>query len=213
MTTEGGGWLRMRLNNSQQVVIAEWDRTNPWYKCADDEAQGYDWITQTQISPDSSPSNEHDYSVALTYLNLATNVAYSASQMTALRNQVTQLANSTRIVATTSDDDGGNRQVNGGGGHEGYIRTAQGSWFLLTPGTNQECGGGQGTWPAGGSRHADYRWHTTAELSVPSGITGINANQMGALPTGAILPTDARLEIHTGGGVSFGYEKQTFLVK
>ncbi|HIE69995.1 MAG TPA: hypothetical protein EYP98_07365, partial [Planctomycetes bacterium] len=156
MTTEGGGWLRMRLNNSQQIVVAEWDRSNPWYKCADDEAQSYDWITQAQVTPDSTPANEQDYSVALTYLNLATNAAYSASQMTALRNQVTQLANSTRIVATTSDDDGYSRQANGGSGHEGYIRTAQGSWFLLTPGTNQECGGNQGTWPVGGSRHAEY---------------------------------------------------------
>ena len=59
---------------------------------------------------------------------------------------------------------------------------------------------------AGSSRPWDsLRW-------IP-GTTGINANQMGALPASAILPDRARLEIHTGGGVSFGYEKQTFLVK
>jgi hypothetical protein len=36
---------------------------------------------------------------------------------------------------------------------------------------------------------------------------------MSELPVAAILPTRARLEIHTGGGVTFGYAKQTFLVK
>ena len=60
MSTEGGGWLRMRLNNSNQLVAAEWGRSNPFYKCADDEARMYDWVNQTQITPDSSPGGDPD---------------------------------------------------------------------------------------------------------------------------------------------------------
>ena len=88
------------------------------------------------------------------------------------------------------------------------MRTAQGQWLLLTPGTNGECGGGAGSWPAGGSRHAGYYWHTMANQSQPYGTTGINAGQMKGAPAAAILPA-ARLEVHTGGGVTFGYAKQT----
>ena len=163
MSTEGGGWLRMRLNNSNQLVAAEWGRSNPFYKCADDEARMYDWVNQTQITPDSSPGGDHNYEVGLSYTNLANNQPFSEGQMTALRAQVTTLATSTKMVATTSDDDNYSRQVAGGGGHEVYVRTAQGQWLLLTPGTNGECGGGAGS--AGSGRHAD---HLGATANSPS---------------------------------------------
>ena len=150
--------------------------------------------------------------MGLSYTNLANNQPFSEGQMTALRAQVTTLATSTKMVATTSDDDNYSRQVAGGVGHEVYVRTAQGQWLLLTPGTNGECGGGAGSWPAGGSRHAGYYWHTTANQSQPYGTTGINAARWARCQLLRFCPR-ARLEVHTGGGVTFGYAKQTFLVK
>ena len=86
MTTEDGGWLRMRLNNLNQVVAAEYHRSNPFYKCADDEARMYDWINQTDISPDSSPNNSHI--MRLPCRMLATDQTFTDAQMSALRNQI-----------------------------------------------------------------------------------------------------------------------------
>ena len=64
-----------------------------------------------------------------------------------------------------------------------------------------------------GADSARYRWHTDPVNSIPSGNTGIGADDMGALPASAILPTRVRLEIWTGGGVSVGYERQNILVR
>jgi len=210
MASHGGGWLRLRLADSQQLVVAEWGRSNPWYKCGGDEAVHYDWLSEGQVQPDSAPDDHHQYITELDYLNLAADQNFTALQMAAIRSQVTELAPSTRIVATTADDDGHDWQANQDHGHEAYIETADGDWFLLTPGTNGECGGSSG-W--GQSDSARYRWHTDAANSAPSGNTGIGADSMGALPASAILPTRARLEIWTGGGVSFGYERQNILVR
>tara|TARA_B000000557_G_scaffold218789_1_gene186332 strand:- start:667 stop:1434 length:768 start_codon:yes stop_codon:yes gene_type:complete len=210
MTSHGGGWLRLRLADSQQMVAAEWGRTNPWYKCGGDEAVYYDWIGENQVQPDSSPNGSHQYVATLDYFNLAEDQVFTGEQIAAIRGQITDLAPSTRIVATTSDDDSNNWQEDQQGGHEVYIETAEGDWFLLTPGTNGECGGSFG-WGQGDS--ARYRWHTDAANSVPSGTTGINADAMGALPASALLPTRARFEIWTGGGASFGYERQNVLVR
>ena len=144
MTSHGGGWLRLRLADSQQMVAAEWGGTNPWYKCGGDEAVYYDWIGENQVQPDSSPNDSHQYVATLEYFNLAEDQVFTGEQIAAIRGQITDLAPSTRIVATTSDDDSSNWQEDQQGGHEVYIETAEGDWFLLTPGTNGECGGSFG---------------------------------------------------------------------
>ena len=85
---------------------------------------------------------------------------------------------------------------------------------MLTPGTNGECGGGVADWPEIGSMHAGYYWHTTqSEVYGTYDMQGFSADQMGVLPASYILPTRVKLSIWTGGGATFGYAKQTFLVK
>ena len=60
---------------------------------------------------------------------------------------------------------------------------------------------------------AHYLWSTSAELSEVDGTTGMLSSELGALPTELILPYAIKLSIWTGGGVSFGYEYHTILVR
>ena len=57
-------------------------------------------------------------------------------------------------------------------------------------------------------------WSTDASQTQVSGVTnGASASSMGALPHNLVIPYAVRLGIHTGGGVSFGYEKEVFMVR
>ena len=87
--------------------------------------------------------------------------------------------------------------------------------MLLTPGEDGECGGGTaGTWPSADSQSGHYLWHTTAADSVVSGeTTGATSADLARIPQSYIIPTKVRIVIQTGGGASFGWEKQNFLVR
>ena len=63
----------------------------------------YDWVNQTQITPDSRRAAITIMGGSLVH-HPSDNQPFSEGQMTALRAQVTTLATSTKMVATTSDD-------------------------------------------------------------------------------------------------------------
>ena len=213
METDGGGWTRLRMTNSQQVVVGSHSDSNPWRKCADDSAKYFDWLAnENAVNADYAPNTNYIQDVPLQYSNPIGGETYSDDEVGALRGQITELSPSTRMVATTADDDGYSYQDNQNGGHEVYIQGSDLVWFLLTPGTNQECGGSSG-WPIGGSQSAFYLWGTTPEVSVQSGTTGISNNDLDGLGVEQIVPVQVRLIVYTGGGVSFGWQKQDFLVR
>jgi len=114
------------------------------------------------------------------------------------------------MVATIGDNDGGNWQESGGGGHEVYVASSQGDWLLLTPGRGGDCGGG--TWPSSGSETGFYLWASDDDDSAIAGDTDLDAANW-ALSPSHILPSAVELIVFTGGGVSFGYETQTFAVR
>lgn len=94
---------------------------------------------------------------------------------------------------------------------EVYIVTGDGDWIVLTPGTNGECGGGD--WPATDSETAFYLWSTDSGESTTDGYVGEDPVTLGALPSSGILPRTVFLAVYTGGGVSFGWETDIFLVR
>ena len=212
MDADGGGWMRLKLNHSNQLLVAEYMASNPWKKCADDAAKFFDWISESQVTADYSPNITYVKEIPVTFLNPGTDVEYSPEQMAVLRGLVTQLSQTTRMVAVTADDDGYSYQDNQNGGHEVYVMGTPGQWDVLSPGTNQECGNSS-DWPHGGSQSAFYLWSTDAAQSQVSGTTGISSDDLGALPQANILPLQVRLVVYTGGGVAFGWEKQEFLTK
>ena len=118
----------------------------------------------------------------------------------------------TRMVTVTSDDDGMSYQDGSSGGMEVWIRTETGSFTVITPGTAPNCGGGAGSYNQGPSAY--YLWSTTASDCAVSGDTGgYSASSMGGLSSDLVIPYEVRLSIWTGGGVSFGWEEQVFLVR
>ncbi len=213
METGEGGWTRLKITNSQQVVVGENTGSNPWKKCGDDGAKYFDWIAnENVVSADYSPAISYIQDVPLVYSNPIGGGTYTDEQVTALRNQVTELSPTTRIVALTADDDGYSYQDNQNGGHEVYIQGSDEKWFLLTPGTNQECGN-SADWPFGGSQSAFYLWGSSADVSIQTGTTGINNNDLTGLGIEQLIPLQVRLIVYTGGGVAFGWQKQDFLVR
>ena len=213
MTTDGGGWIRLRLNDSDNVIVAEYDVTNPWLKCEDDSAKHFDWVGEDGITADFSPNNVGEYDVPLVYENPDSVTDYTVEQMALIRGVIAELNPATRMVGLTSDDDSGNWQNDMSGGHEVYVTGDDQNWTLLTVGEDGECGGGQGSWPLANSESGYYLWnHSDADSVVDGQTTAVNAD-LGGLATTELVPTQVRLIIDTGGGAAFGYETQIFLVR
>ncbi len=214
MTSSAGGWIELQLDHSDGVIVGEYDRSNPWHKCADDSARYFKWLSsEAQISPDFSPNDYRNQVFALNYLNPATGQRFTAAQLTLLRGLVSELNPLTRMVALTSDDDSGNYETTGSGGHEVYVRGPGQAWLLLTPGEDGQCGGSSGSWPYSNTQSGYRLWHTSPAYCAVDGDLSVNASAVTGLPQTAIIPADVRLNIQTGGGAAFGWEERTFLVR
>jgi len=213
MTTDGGGWIELELDDSDSILVASWGPSNPWHKCADDAAQFFGSVAvDTDAVQDFGIDAVSINNVALTYVNPDSGDAYDADELAVLRALVTELNDSTRMVTTSADDDSFSWQDGDGGGHEVSAYDADGDQLVLTPGTNGQCGGSSG-WPLAGSQSAFYLWSTDPAQTAVAGTTGVTAGDLGALPTDFILPASVDLIVQTGGGVSFGWEEAEFLVR
>jgi hypothetical protein len=209
MSTDGGGWIELSLNDSDNLLAAESSATNNWQKCADDSAKHFDWITEGMVTVDVSNGNT-DTRFMLSYLNPQTMVVYTDAQIEAVRRVIGELSSTTRMVALTADDDSGDWQTTMVSGHEVYITGSSMTETLLTPGEDGECGSSTTT---PGSQAGYYLWHNSAMSSVVDGTTGLNNGDLTGLGIGDLIPVEARLVVATGGGCAFGWEKQIFLVR
>jgi len=210
MVTDGGGWIRLTLNDSDNLLVAEYDASNPWLKCEDDSAKHFDWIAEDGVTPDYSPNAAVLEDVTLIYQNPDTVSDYDDMQMDAIRSVVTELNPATRMVALTSDDDSGDYQNDMSGGHEVYIQGQSMGLILLTTGEDGQCGG-SGDWPYANTESGYYLWNHSDDDSVVDGQT--TALDVPGLMPGDLLPYLVRLVVDTGGGVAFGYEQQVILVR
>jgi len=210
MTTDGGGWMRLSLDDSDSVLVLTSSLDNPWLKCADSAVEHYDHL-------DDEEAVEQDYegggqqSIEPEFRDVVTDSVLASRAVEALRPLIAELHPSTRMVATTADDDGHSWQDGSGSGMEVYVVGTDGEWILLTPGTNGECGGGD--WPAADSETAFYVWSTTPGGSETHGDVGEDPVAIGPLPAAALLPRTIHMALYTGGGVSFGWETEIFLVR
>lgn len=213
MTDAGGGWIRLALDDADRVLVASNSSGNPWDKCDDDSAAFYLFVAhEDDLEEDFAPGGSYLAEVELGYLNPDTGVAFTAAQLDAMRAVVTELHPVSRMVATIGDNDGGDWQGGSNGGLEVYVVGAEGEWHLLTPGAGGECGGGD-DWPVEGSRTGSYLWSSDPDGSVAFGDTGLEDPALGALAPAAVLPVLAELAVYTGGGVSFGWATDVFLVR
>ena len=151
--------------------------------------------------------------VPLAYRNPQTLAVYTAEQTDALRAVIHELSVTTRMVAVTADDDDGDWQNTMLSGHEVYIMGTSMAWTLLTPGSDGDCGGGNGSYPLANSQAGFYLWNQSAASCEVDGQTGLTNADLTGLGPGDLLPYEVRLAVFTGGGVAFGWEKQSFLVR
>ena len=42
MSTDGGGWIELALDDDDNLIMGQNDANNPWLKCADDSAKHFD---------------------------------------------------------------------------------------------------------------------------------------------------------------------------
>jgi hypothetical protein len=212
MTTDGGGWVELQLNDSDSALVYQYSTSNPWRKCADNGVKHFSWLaTEGAVTVDGSVGYAVT-DVSLTFLQPSTGTVYASTEVDGLRGMVTELSSTTRMVAITADDDGYSYQAGAAYGHEVYATDGSGTWTVLTTGTNGECGGATDR-PSGGTQSAFYLWSTTAADSAVDGTTGVTSASLGGLDPALILPTQVRMVVYTGGGVVFGWEDETFLVR
>lgn len=195
MTTDGGGWITMELNQTNQIYIHSYSSTNDVFKAGDDgfglEIDNYTHLTS---NPAHTLSYGGDHTVVLSYINPATAGNFTAAQLTAIRGIIDRLSTTTRMIALTSDDD------NLTPGHVVGIYDADDNFLELTPGYS-----GNENWGA-------WKWNTTAGGGTSVlGATGSPAP--GDLPAEYIIPKSVFLDENTGGGMMWGYEDAQFLVK
>jgi hypothetical protein len=213
MTDAGGGWIRLAVDDDDGVLVASQQAGNPWDKCDDDSAAFYLFVQDEDDLPeDIVPGHSFLAEVPLGYVNPDSGEVYGDEAVAAMRTVIDELHPVTRIVATVGDDDNGTWQDGGGGGHEVYAVGSDGTWVLLTPGSGGDCGGATG-WPSAGSQTGTYLWSTDPSLSGTVGDVGEEPLELGALPREALLPVYVELAVYTGGGVSFGWATDVFLVR
>jgi hypothetical protein len=210
MTSEGGGWIQLQIDDDDGVIVASYSTGNPWHKCDDDAASYYQGTSEGELAEDLIADTNFAHHRELRYRHPQTGETLNEDAVAALRSHITLLHPGSRMVATIGDNDGGNWQESGGGGHEVYVASDQGDWLLLTPGRGGDCGGG--SWPSSGSETGFYLWASDSDDSAIAGDTNLDAPDWELGPT-HILPSSVELIVFTGGGVSFGYEKQTFAVR
>jgi hypothetical protein len=131
-----------------------------------------------------------------------------------MRGFVSELHPGVRMVVTVGDDDRGDWQDGGGGGLEVYAVQRDGPWFLLTPGSGEDCGGGEGEWPIAGSDSSHYLWASNPDFSTTQGDVGEEPlPPLGGVPPEAVMPAVLQAAIFSGGGVSWGYNTDVFRVR
>jgi subtilisin-like proprotein convertase family protein len=212
MTDDGGGWIVTALDHSDQVLVGSNTASNPWTKCADNAGGHYDHLgAETSIEQDFL-DGDGLYPVVLAFLNPATGIDFTDDQLAALRWTVSEQSALVRMVAMTADDDSGSWQGGDGYGHEVYAYDADGELLILTPGTNGECGGSSG-WPYSGSQSAFYLWSSDPASTSTAGSTASLESEFERIPASFTLPHTVELIVQTGGGSSFGWEDEEFLVR
>lgn len=199
MTTDGGGWIALEINATDQIYIHSNSSGNNVYK-ADNDGNGPEIDNYTHLT--SNPAHTLSYggahTITLDYINPATAASFTTAQLNAIRAIIDRLSSTTRMIALTSDDD------NGDPGHVVGIYDVDDNYIELTVGES-----GNDVWGA-------WKWNTSAGGgSTELGSTGTNdpTSEWPNLPPEYIIPTKVLLDENTGGGMMWGYENARFLVK
>jgi hypothetical protein len=211
MTSEGGGWFQLSVNDSDQVLVAQQATTNPWTKCDDDGAMYFGSVAgEAAAASDMDTGGYHVFPVG--YLRPSDGAVYSSEQLDGIRSLVDELHPDTRMVAVVADGDYGDWHNGDSSGHEVYVGSNT-DLQHLTVGVNGDCGGTSG-FPTPGSGSGFYLWHTDASQTAVDGDTdGTVAGDLGALPGDLIIPPEVHLVVYTGGGAAWGYEQAVFGVR
>lgn len=210
---EEGGWTELQMTDSQQLVMLQAGPTNPWSKCADDAAAPFAHIAgEASVVPDRRIAATTE--LALSYAQPSTGDVYSEEQMDALRDVFTELHSGTRMVGSVADDD--STASTPVPFHDLWILSDEGRALLLTPGLNGECGGPTPIteWPRAGSQTQTVLWGTDpADLELRGQFTGVSLGDLAPLDPEFLLPDRVRGYVNSGGGVAFGWEDATFLLR
>ena len=213
---EEGGWTELQMTDSQQLVLIENSPDNPWKKCADDAAAPFAHIAGEDSATPDRRTGVHTY-VALSYAQPSTGDVYSEEQIDALRDVFAELSGATRMVGSVADDDmHATTSPTVVPRHDLWIVNDEGDELLLTPGFNGECGGAVPLteWPRAGSATQSVLWGTEpGDLELRGQYTVVTIGDLSPLDPAFLLPDQVHAYTATGGGVAFGWEDATFLLR
>ena len=167
---DGAGWMALEVGASnssfktnlpsgtslqKHLVAASQSNDNPFWKCADDMASFYPFLSDSSTGGTTAngttavkqvgafvPGGNGASSTPLVYFDPQSGTQYTDAQMAYIRSQAARLHPDTPIVCTEADADGGNYQTaTSSTGHEAYLYATDGERLVCTPCNGNDCGG------------------------------------------------------------------------
>ena len=207
MTTDGGGWIVLELydkdNNQDGVFTTQYNSNSGLDRCPTGDSPGkyYSHVNNdgSGITIDRVVNNGNEnWRDTIYYRHPNSSQVYTSSQMNAIRDEITQLNNDTRIVTLTCDNDDWNPHA------EVRLYNKTGQYFEMHPGYT-----GNDVW----------QW-SVGDNEVSNSFIDGNCNgdcSATAIPTSYILPVEIGHGLYSGNAIgmttAFAYEKPNVLVK
>jgi alpha-tubulin suppressor-like RCC1 family protein len=183
-----GGWTKIQLSNVGSDHIFA-------FSSADKGGRGEAFAAYDHLDGSSGYSNEGNRE--LDYFNPATGTDFSEAQEEALQKNMKVISRQTKIVGQSSDDDG-----NTGNDHDVFLENVYGDEWNIQQGSVDNSNN-IGWWI----------YHDTESGTSISSQSSINGDPAEKIPDGNyVMPDDVRGDSNSGGGASFGYEKEYALV-
>ena len=199
MDENGGGWIKARMTDDHQVLTFQEAGSNGIYKCSGDQNQYYSHLSGENNSYIDITNGSSEWSVDIVWFNYGTDSNFSTEQIAEISANISEISETTRMVAVNCDCDWGDLD------HNFVIFAADDTSFEITPG---DC------W-ATDERAAYYIYHHTSNLTEQSGThRATNGENIQVPDPKFFIPTRLVADSgQSGGGGIFGYEKEYVLVR
>ena len=202
MTNDGGGWIKMEINHTNQVIC----------KGNADKFEGetvWAWLSDGQLNAVDIGGPENEWiNVDVSYKNPATDDAFTDSQLSLLRTMVTDLSDTTRMTIQDDDSDTDGNTYNCG--HQYYhavkvVAEDNSEIFTQEKVTGHSTGGGSPSYSV------TYWTEDSREYAGHPGTVCFSVPEF--LEAKYLIPDRIMHYDGSGGGACWGYEQNYFLVK
>ena len=198
MDENGGGWIKTRMTDDHQVLMFQYS-TADFYKCSGDQNQYNSHLSGENSAYGDADLTQNAWSTDIEWFNYGTDSNFSVDEISEIAANISEISETTKMLAVNCDCDYGDND------HNIDIYAFDDTSFEATPG---DC-------YASDSGAAYYFYHHTSDLTEQIGThRATNGENIQVPDPKFFLPLRlATPSGSSGGGGSFGYEKEYVLVR